>query len=77
MRIFSVVLLVLVGVVFINGPAGLLQNMTGINKFVFLGIIVVYYLVATVMPVDKVIGKVYPIFGAALLIMGVGIMWEL
>ncbi len=75
MRIFSVVLLVLVGVVFINGPAGLLQNMTGINKFVFLGIIVVYYLVATVMPVDKVIGKVYPIFGAALLIMGVGIMW--
>lgn len=75
MRLFSVVLLVLVGVVFINGPAGLLENMTGINKFVFLGVIIVYYLVATVMPVDKVIGKVYPIFGAALLIMGVGIMW--
>jgi len=75
MRLFSVVLLVLVGVVFINGPAGLLQNMTGINKFVFLGIIIVYYLIATIMPVDKVIGKVYPIFGAALLIMGVGIMW--
>jgi carbon starvation protein CstA len=74
MRLFSVVLLVLVGVVFINGPAGLLQNMTGINKFVFLGIIIVYYLVATIMPVDKVIGKIYPIFGAALLIMGVGIM---
>jgi carbon starvation protein CstA len=75
MRLFSVVLLVLVGVVFINGPAGLLENMTGINKFIFLGAIIVYYLVATVMPVDKVIGKVYPIFGAALLIMGVGIMW--
>ncbi len=75
MRLFSVVLLVLVGVVFINGPAGLLQSMTGINKFVFLAAIIIYYLIATVMPVDKVIGKVYPIFGAALLIMGVGIMW--
>jgi carbon starvation protein CstA len=74
MRLFSVVLLVLVGVVFINGPAGLLQNMTGINKFVFLGIIIVYYLLATILPVDKIIGKVYPVFGAALIIMGVGIM---
>lgn len=74
MRIFSVVLLVLVGVVFINGPAGLLQNMTGINKFVFLGIIIAYYMFATVLPVDKLIGKIYPVFGAALIIMGVGIM---
>jgi carbon starvation protein CstA len=63
-----------VGVVFINGPAGLLENMTGINKFVFLGIIIAYYLLATVLPVDKVIGKIYPVFGAALLIMGVGII---
>ena len=74
MRVFSVVLLVLVGVVFINGPAGLLETMTGINKFIFLGIIIVYYILATVLPIDKIIGKVYPIFGAALLIMGVGIM---
>jgi len=74
MRVFSVLLLILVGVVFINGPAGLLQNMTGINKFIFLGIIIAYYLLATVLPVDKVIGKIYPVFGAALLIMGVGII---
>ncbi|MGX8794787.1 carbon starvation CstA family protein [Fusibacter sp. JL298sf-3] len=74
MRLFSVVLLILVGVVFINGPAGLLESMTGINRFVFLGAIIAYYLLATVLPIDKVIGKVYPIFGAALLIMGVGIM---
>lgn len=74
MRLFSVVLLVLVGVVFISGPAGLLQTMTGINKNVFLGLIIVYYILATVLPIDKIIGKVYPIFGAALLIMGVGIM---
>lgn len=74
MRVFSVVLLVLVGVVFINGPAGLLENMTGINKFIFLAIIIIYYLLATILPVDKIIGKVYPIFGAALIIMAVGII---
>lgn len=74
MRLFSVVLLILVGVVFINGPAGLLQSMTGINKYIFLGAIIAYYLLATILPIDKLIGKVYPIFGAALLIMGVGIM---
>ncbi len=74
MRVFSVVLLVLVGVVFISGPAGLLQTMTGINKNVFLALIIVYYILATILPIDKIIGKVYPIFGAALLIMGVGIM---
>lgn len=74
MRLFSVVLLVLVGVVFISGPAGLLQTMTGIDKNIFLAIIIVYYILATVLPIDKIIGKVYPIFGAALLIMGVGIM---
>ncbi len=74
MRVFSVVLLVLVGVVFISGPAGLLQTMTGINKYYFLAIIIVYYILATILPIDKIIGKIYPIFGAALIIMGVGIM---
>lgn len=73
MRVFSVVLLVLVGVVFINGPAGILQNITGIGKPIWLAIIIAYYLIATVVPVDKLIGKIYPIFGASLIIMGVGI----
>lgn len=74
MRIFSVILLVLVGVVFVNGPAGILENITGIQRMVWVGIIIVYYLLATVLPIDKIIGKIYPIFGAALLIMGVGII---
>ncbi|HSN65139.1 MAG TPA: carbon starvation CstA family protein, partial [Fusibacter sp.] len=74
MRVFSVILLVLVGVVFISGPAGLLETMTGVNKNVFLVLIIIYYILATILPIDKIIGKVYPIFGAALLIMGVGIM---
>ena len=77
MRVFSVILLVLVGVVFMMGPAGLLANLGfgGIfaNASFWLGIILVYYFVATILPVDKVISRIYPIFGAALLIMAVGV----
>ena len=74
MRIFSVLLLLLVGVVFIYGPAGILENMTGIPKFAWLAFIIMYYLLATVLPIDKIIAKVYPVFGAILLIMGLGII---
>ena len=73
MRVFSIVLLVLVGVVFVKGPAGILANMTGIKSLVWVSIIIVYYVLATVLPVDKLIGRIYPLFGACLLIMGVGI----
>lgn len=74
MRVFSVVLLVLVGVVFVVGPAGILTNLVpSISKMSWVGIIIIYYLIATVLPVDKLIGKIYPIFGASLIIMGVGI----
>lgn len=74
MRIFSVILLILVGVVFVNGPAGILENLTGVNRFLWVGLIIIYYLLATVLPIDKIISKVYPVFGAALIIMGVGII---
>ncbi len=73
MRVFSVVLLVLVGVVFVNGPAGILASMTNINTLIWVAVIVAYYMLATVLPVDKLIGKIYPIFGASLIIMGIGI----
>ena len=77
MRGFSVVLLVLVGVVFMMGPAGLLANLGGggifANTGFWLGVILCYYFVATVLPVDKIIAKVYPLFGAALLIMAFGV----
>ena len=77
MRVFSVILLVLVGVVFMMGPAGLLANLGfgGIfaNASFWLGIILVYYFVATILPVDKIISRIYPLFGAALLIMAVGV----
>lgn len=73
MRIFSVILLILVGTVFVTSPAGLLTSMTGIDKNIWLVLIIIYYIVATVLPVDKVIGKIYPIFGAALLLMAIGL----
>ncbi|MFI3166933.1 MAG: carbon starvation CstA family protein [Bacillota bacterium] len=71
---FSVVLLLLVGVVFVSSPADLLTSLTGINRWYFIAIIFVYYIIATVVPIDKVIGKIYPIFGLALILMAVGII---
>ncbi|MEA5040097.1 MAG: carbon starvation protein A [Clostridiaceae bacterium] len=74
MRIFSVVVLVLVGVVFVSGPAGLLQGITSLSSSVWIYIIFAYYLLATILPIDKLIGKIYPVFGLVLLIMAVGII---
>ncbi len=75
MRVFSVVLLVMVGVVFSKGPAGLLAMLTpeSLDANFWLWVIIVYYFIATFVPIDKVIGKVYPLFGACLLIMAFGV----
>ena len=73
MRVFSVVLLILVGTVFVTSPAGLLTNLTGLNQTLLVGIIIVYYILATVLPVDKIIGKIYPLFGICLILMAVGL----
>ena len=67
-----IILLLLVGVVFMTSPAMLLKNLTSIDMNVWLIIIFVYYLLATILPIDKIIGRLYPIFGAVLLIMAVG-----
>lgn len=74
MRVFAVILLVLVGVVFAKAPAGLLAKMTpeALTFNVWLGIIFAYYFIATIMPIDKIIGRLYPLFGAVLLIMAFG-----
>lgn len=75
MRIFAVVLLVLVGVVFVTGPAKLMTTITPdwMNYWFWLAVIFGYYFLATIMPIDKIIGRLYPIFGAILVIMAVGI----
>ncbi len=73
---FIVVLMLLVGVVFVSGPAALLAKMTPAildEKFWIISIFI-YYIFATLLPINKVIGKIYPIFGAALLFMAVGIL---
>ncbi|WP_455538814.1 carbon starvation CstA family protein [Terrisporobacter sp.] len=74
MLVFSVILLILVGAVFVTSPASLLNSMTGADKNIWLIVIIIYYIIATVLPVDKVIGKLYPIFGAALLLMAAGLL---
>ena len=81
MRVFSVVLLVMVGTVFAVGPAGLIQllftnaGFTNVlsNKLFWLVLILIYYFIATFISIDKIIGKIYPIFGICLIIMAVGV----
>ena len=75
MRVFSVILLVMCGVVFTTGPAGLLEILTPsfMNHQFWLIAIIIYYFVATFVPIDKVIGKFYPVFGACLIIMALGV----
>ena len=73
MRFFSVILLVLVGTVFMTGPAMLLAKLTGWQVLPWLLVVLVYYFLATLLPVDKIIARFYPIFGICLIIMALGI----
>ena len=75
MRVFSVILLVMVGVVFMVGPAELLAKLTPnfMNVTFWTIVVLIYYFLATLLPIDKIIGKLYPIFGVCLIIMAVGI----
>ena len=73
MRVFSVVLLVMVGTVFMVGPAGLIALLTPewMNVKFWTIVILIYYTLATFLPIDKIIGKLYPVFGIALILMAV------
>ena len=77
MRVFSVVLLIFVGVVFVTTPAQVLQDIFAPNNVTFfhiaIALIILYYIMATLLPIDKLIGKIYPFFGAALIFMALGI----
>lgn len=76
MRAFTILLMILVGVVFVAGPAGLLANLTpaALDTTFWILVIFLYYILATLLPIDKIIGKIYPLFAAALLFMAVGIL---
>ena len=74
-RWFSIVLMVLVGAVFLLSPAQLLTTLvSGVSVSTWVWIILAYYILATVLPVDKVIGKCYPVFGAALVLMALSLL---
>ena len=78
MRLFSVLLLVLVGAVFLLSPAQLLANIVpSVSVPVWVWIILGYYFVATLLPIDKIIGRVYPLFGVALVAMALGLLGAL
>ena len=76
MRLFSVVLLIFVGTVFLVGPAKIIDGMTGNiwSVWIWVAIILVYYILSTLLPIDKLISKLYPIFGVAMLLMALGLL---
>lgn len=73
MNVVVAFLLLAVGVSFVTGPADLIASLTGVNKEIWLYVIFAYYLLATLLPIDKIIGNVYPFMGAALLFMAIGV----
>ena len=90
MRIFSVLLMVLVGAVFMSQPAELIASNISLptlevtafdnvtwELFAVLVVILVYYVLATLLPIDKIIGRFYPLFGVALLVMAISILFIL
>ena len=75
MRIFSILLLLLTGTVFVTSPASLIAKLTPdfLNNTFWIIVILLYYIAATLLPIDKVIGKLYPVFGVILIVMAVSI----
>ena len=79
MLLFTVLPLILAGVVFVTAPAGLLEKLckdsfNGVLTFsVLVTLIFMYYFFATLLPIDKLIGRIYPFFGALLLVMALGL----
>ena len=79
MRFFTVILMILVGVVFVAGPAALLAMLTpqNLDSTFWIFVIFAYYILATMFPIDKIIGRIYPAFAVALIFMAIGILFML
>lgn len=79
MRVFTVILMVIVGAVFIMGPAKILAGLTPdlLSMTFWVWVVFIYYVLATVLPIDKIIGKIYPVFGFALFFMAFGLITAL
>lgn len=76
MVVYTLILMILVGAVFISGPAKILVGISNelLNLAQWSLVIFVYYFLATLLPIDKIIGKIYPFFAAAMLFMAIGIL---
>ena len=76
MRVFSVVLLVLTGTVFVNSPAALIARLTPdfLNETFWVIVILLYYVLATLLPIDRLIGRLYPVFGVILIVMAASVL---
>ena len=77
MLVFSVFLLMMVGAVFVYSPALILGKLCSEGLtwvYIWCGIIFVYYIIATMLPIDKIIGKVYPLFAVSMIFMAVALM---
>ncbi len=76
-RLFSVLLLIFAGTVFITSPVALLARLTpeAFGNGFWTVVILIYYVLATLLPIDKIIGRLYPVFGVALITMALGILF--
>ncbi|MBO7573748.1 MAG: carbon starvation protein A [Bacilli bacterium] len=76
MRVFSIVLLILVTAVFVVSPSTLLSLLTGgnVKAWIWMILILVYFFISTILPIDKIIGKIYPVFGIILIVMAVAVI---
>ncbi|MGO4906244.1 carbon starvation CstA family protein [Flavobacterium sp. W20_MBD1_R3] len=73
---FALLLLVLVGTVFVSAPAKMINELVGNDADIYIIIVLlifIYYIIATLLPIDKVIGKIYPVLGFLLLLSALGI----
>lgn len=73
MLVFTVLLLMMVGVVFVYSPAIILKSFCG-TEVLWFAVIFIYYVIATMLPIDKIIGKIYPLFAFSLIFMAVALM---
>ena len=76
MLVFTVLLLMMVGAVFVYSPALILKDMWGGDSATIWWVVAIfaYYVVATLLPIDKIIGRIYPLFAIALLVMAAGLL---
>ncbi len=77
MEVFTVIFMIMVGAVFVLGPAKLLESVSGVGFIWWAVVIFIYYFAATILPIDKIIGRIYPVFSILLLVMAFGLMGAL